>query len=139
MTTKQLYKDNSLGNEGRGSRGLVLPGGRELTSGLVVAGKTVDTGLDQNETELGIAVLAVALQVLADRDSLLDQVVQVLRDLGGKAVGLQDTENLVTGDVLDLSNTLGVTEDDTDLGGGHTLLGELEDGLADILRGGLQP
>jgi hypothetical protein len=30
----------------------------------------VDTGLDENETELGVLVLAVALKVLADGDSL---------------------------------------------------------------------
>jgi hypothetical protein len=30
----------------------------------------VDTGLDQNETELGVLVLAVALKVLADGHSL---------------------------------------------------------------------
>jgi hypothetical protein len=31
----------------------------------------VDTGLDQNEAELGVLVLAVALKVLADSDSLV--------------------------------------------------------------------
>lgn len=45
----------------------------------------MDTGLDQNETEFAILVLAVALKVLADGDSLLDQKVQVLRDLRGEA------------------------------------------------------
>jgi hypothetical protein len=30
----------------------------------------VDTGLDENETELGVLVLAVALEMLADSDSL---------------------------------------------------------------------
>jgi hypothetical protein len=30
----------------------------------------VDTGLDQNEAELGVSVLAVALEVLADSDGL---------------------------------------------------------------------
>jgi hypothetical protein len=30
----------------------------------------VDTGLDQNEAELGVLVLAVALEVLADSDGL---------------------------------------------------------------------
>lgn len=118
---------------------VLFPGRRELASGLVVTGKTVDTGLDQNEAELSVAILAVALEMLADGDGLLDQVVEILGDLGGETVGLQDTEDLVTGDVLDLGNTLGVTEDDTDLGGGHTLLGELEDRVADILGGGLQP
>jgi len=139
VPNKLLFKNNNLGNEGGGGGGLVFPGRRELASGLVVTGKTVDTGLDQNEAELSIAILAVALEVLADGDGLLDQVVEILGDLGGETVGLQDTEDLVTGDVLDLGNTLGVTEDDTDLGGGHTLLGELEDRVADILGGGLQP
>ena len=32
----------------------------------------MDPGLDENEAELGVAVLAVALQVLADADGLLD-------------------------------------------------------------------
>ena len=30
----------------------------------------MDTGLDKNEAELGVLVLAVALEVLADGDSL---------------------------------------------------------------------
>lgn len=71
----------------------------------------MDTGLDENEAELGVLVLAVALEVLADghglvievlandiqslhagdvpliqfKTHLLDQHVQVLRKLGGKA------------------------------------------------------
>lgn len=45
----------------------------------------MDTGLDENETELAILVLAVALKVLADGDGLLDEEVKVLRDLRGEA------------------------------------------------------
>lgn len=45
----------------------------------------MDTGLDENEAELAILVLAVALKVLADGDSLLDEEVKVLRDLRGEA------------------------------------------------------
>lgn len=45
----------------------------------------MDPGLDENETELGVLVLAVALKVLSDGDGLLDQHVQVLWDLGGEA------------------------------------------------------
>lgn len=59
-----------LGDEGGGGGGLVAPGGGQDTDGLVVAGQTVDTGLDQNEAELGVLVLAVALEVLADGDGL---------------------------------------------------------------------
>ena len=61
-----------LCDEGRGGAGLVLPVGREDALGLVVAGQAVDPGLDENEPELGVLVLAVALQVLADAHGLLD-------------------------------------------------------------------
>lgn len=86
--------------------------------------------------------------------------------MGSHTVGLQDTEDLVTcrtttvsisrpsiianslegfagfkhtSDNLDLSNTVGVTEDDTNLGGGSTLLSELADLVDDLLGGGLEP
>jgi hypothetical protein len=68
--------------------------------------------------------VAVALEVLADGDGLLDEVVEVLGDLGGKAVGLEDAEDLVTGDGLDLGNTVRVAEDNADLRGGQSLAGE---------------
>lgn len=56
-------------HSGSGSS-LVAPGGGQDADGLVVAGKTVDTGLDENQAELGVLVLAIALEVLADSDSL---------------------------------------------------------------------
>lgn len=59
-----------LGDNGAGSSRLVLPGGGQDTDGLVVAGQTVNSGLDENEAELGVLVLAVALEVLADSNSL---------------------------------------------------------------------
>lgn len=68
--THKLKKKTSLSDQGAGGGGLVSPGGREDTDGLVVAGQTVDTGLDQNQAELGVLVLAVTLKVLADGDSL---------------------------------------------------------------------
>jgi hypothetical protein len=37
----------------------------------------VDTGLDENEAELGVLVLAVALEMLADGNSLLDKHVEI--------------------------------------------------------------
>ena len=49
--------------------------------------------------------------MLADGDGLLDEVVQVLGDVGGQPLGLQDTQDLVTGDKADLSHTVRVTQD----------------------------
>ena len=65
-----LLHHPTLRNNGAGGGRLVLPGGGQDANGLVVAGKTVDTRLDENETELGVLVLAVALEVLADGDGL---------------------------------------------------------------------
>ena len=59
-----------LSDDGGGGGALVPPGGGEDTNGLVVAGQTVDAGLDQNQAELAVPVLAVALEVLADGNGL---------------------------------------------------------------------
>ncbi|MFV1196903.1 hypothetical protein QML22_29850, partial [Klebsiella pneumoniae] len=70
-------------------------------------GETVDTGLDENEAELAVLVLAVGLEVLADGNGLLDEHVEVLWDIGAKAAGLEDSEDLVASDDLDLGDTAG--------------------------------
>ena len=49
----------NLTDEGRGGGGLVLPRGGQHLLLLVVARKPVDTGLDQNQPELGVLVLPV--------------------------------------------------------------------------------
>ena len=64
---------------------LLLPGGRKLLRALVVASQTVNTALDQNQAELGVTVLSVALEVLSHGHSLLDQEVHVLRERGGQS------------------------------------------------------
>lgn len=91
-----------LCDESGGGGALVPPVGGEDTDGLVVAGETVDTGLDENQTakkvsyncdcsiaslhvQLSVLVLAVGGEVLADGNSLLDEHVEVLWDLGGEA------------------------------------------------------
>jgi hypothetical protein len=73
----------------------------------------VDTRLDQNETEFSITILAVALQVLADGHSFLDQKVQIFRKLGGEAFLLQDSQHFVASHESDLGDSVGVSEDDT--------------------------
>lgn len=45
----------------------------------------MDSGLDENESELGVGVLSVLVEVLSHRHSLLDKVVEILGNLGGKA------------------------------------------------------
>lgn len=45
----------------------------------------MDTGLDENEAELAVPVLAVGLEVLADGNGLLDKHVEVLWDVWAQA------------------------------------------------------
>ena len=99
----------------------------------------MNAGLDQNEVELGVLVLSVLLEVLAHRDGLLDEVVEILRQIRAHTSELQEAQDLVAGDALDLGDTHGVTKSDTDLRGGHTLLGQLADLLNDILGSHLDP
>ena len=62
----------------------------------------MDSGLHKDKPELGILVLPVPLQVLPDGDSLLNEEVHVLRKIGSQSLGLQDPEDLVTGDETNL-------------------------------------
>ena len=57
--------------------------------GSVVVSQTVKyyIGLDEHEAELRVLVLAVALKVLPHRHRLLDEVVEVLRQLRSKTCG----------------------------------------------------
>ena len=61
--------------------------------------------------------------MLPDGDSLLDQVVQILGNLGSQTVLLQDSEDFAASDTLDLGDAHSVSKGNTDLGGGAALLG----------------
>lgn len=101
---------------------------------LVIAGQTVDAALHQNEAELGVLVLALALQVLAHGNGLLDQAVQVLRDLSSQAVSTQDTQDLGASDAGSGWDTLLIPEQDTNLGWAQTLLGHLANHVHKLQR-----
>ena len=49
--------------------------------------QAMNTALHQDEAELGVLILAVLVQVLADRHRLLDQEVEVLRQAGRDSIG----------------------------------------------------
>ena len=54
--------------------------------------------------------LTVAFEMLADGDGLLDEEVQILGDVGGETLRLQDAQDLVAGNKADLSDTVRITE-----------------------------
>jgi len=141
LHTKAIVTKNHphLCDHGACSSTLVSPGWWEDTDGLVVAGETVDTGLDENKTELRVLILSVALKMLADSNGLLDQHIQVLWNLWGKTIGFENSQDLVTSNDLDLSDTMRVTEDNTDLRWSGTFLRKLANLVDDLLGSGLQP
>ena len=77
-------------------------------------------------------VLTKALKMLADRDGLLDEAVQILWDFSSQALHLEDAQDFRTGDALHLGNTVEITKDDTDLGWGVALLCQLADLLGNL-------
>ena len=79
-----LIQTLDLSDQSGSVLGLVSPGGGEGLGDLEVARETVDASLDETEAVLGIEVLAVDVQVFADGHGLLDQMVKILGDGGGK-------------------------------------------------------
>jgi hypothetical protein len=77
--------------------------------------------------------------MLSDLDGLLDKHVKILRDLGGKTIGLEHTDDLLSSYRLDLGDTVGISQDDTNLRGGKALLGKLADVILNIGGRDLQP
>lgn len=57
--------------------------------------------------------LSVSLQMLPDGHSLLDEVVEILRQVWGQTLGLQDPQDLVAGNETYLSHTMGVPQNNT--------------------------
>lgn len=87
----------------------VLPVGRDLLGLFVVTSEAMNAALDKDKAELGVLVLTVPVKVLADIDCLLDEHVQVFRDIRCQPISLEDTKNLVSSNCAHLGDTLGIT------------------------------
>lgn len=73
----------------------------------------MNSRLNKNQTELAVLVLAAAFQMLADGDSLLDQIVQILWDVWLQTKRFHDAQDFVTADETHLGHTMRITKDDT--------------------------
>ena len=63
-----------------------------MFSTLVVTSKTVNTGFDENQTELGVTILSVTFKMLSDSDSLLDEEIHIFRKRGSETYSSNPTE-----------------------------------------------
>ena len=59
--------------------------------------------------------LAVPLQVFANGNGLLDHVIKIFGNFGSQPFGLENSQNFGPGYELDLSHSVGVTQNDADL------------------------
>lgn len=73
------------GNKRRGGGRVVFERWCDLLLRLVVAGKAVNTGLNQDQTELRVLVFPVGLEMLANSNSLLHEVPEILGNAGSES------------------------------------------------------
>ena len=129
----------NLSNHSRGSSTLILPVSRQLPGSPVIPSQTMNTTLNQNQSKLGILILPIPLQMLPDQDSLLNQHIQILWDIRCQTIGFQNTNNFLSSNGFDLSDTIGITKDDTNLGRCETFLGKFANVFFDIRSGDFEP
>lgn len=117
----------------------VFPVGWNTLSPLIVPSETMNTAFNKDESKLGVLIFPVTIQMLTHGDGLFDKHVQILGNLRSKTLRLENAENLVSSDSANLSDALGVTKVDADLGRHQPLLGELADLIGHLLRRGFEP
>ena len=71
------------------------PLSRKLPGRAVVPRQTMNAALDQDEAELRVLILTITLQMLTNLDGLLNKHVQILRDLRGESVRLENAHDLL--------------------------------------------
>lgn len=120
-------------DESVGLLGLVSPGWWKCLHVTVVASESVDSALNQDESELCVFVLSELLQMLSDLYSLFDQVVEVFGEVWGETFLFQDSEDFAASDALDLGDSVAISESDTDLRRHVSLLGKLNNLLNEVL------
>lgn len=99
----------------------------------------MDSGFDQNQSKLGVHVLAVSLQVLAHGHGFLDQTVQIFRQSRRQTLTLQDAHDFGVGHRGHLRDAVVISQDDADLRRRHAFLRHLRDHVFDFIRGGFAP
>merc|ERR1711981_196471 len=115
-------------NQGSSSLGIVFPVGLDNSLGSVVSSQSVDSGFNQNQSKFTVLVLSVLVQMLSHSNSLLNKKVQIFRQVNRNSVGLQDSQDLVSSDVLGLRNAHLISQVNADGRWSETHLLKLQDG-----------
>jgi hypothetical protein len=67
-------------NQSASSSGIIFESRGNLLFRLVIPCQTMDSGLDEDQAELGVLVLSICFKMFADGDRLFDEVPKVLWD-----------------------------------------------------------
>ena len=84
---------------------MVSPGWWKALDTSVISSKSVNSGFDQDKSEFTVSIGSEFFDVLSDVNGLLDKMVKIFWDGWSSSVDLQDSEDLGSGDSLDLRNT----------------------------------
>jgi hypothetical protein len=86
----------SLSNKSTSSCWFIFPHRWKLLRLLIIPTKTMNPTLNQNQPKFRILILPIPLQMLPNRNRLLDQVIQIFRNLRSKTMSLEYTQNLAS-------------------------------------------
>ena len=126
-------------NESFGFLGLVSPCWWESLGASVVSCKSVNSGLDQDESELSVSVGSVLLDMLSNIDGLFDKMIEIFWEVWSGTSYLEDSEDLLSSDMVDLRNTVLISENNTNLRWRRASFGHLHDLLGQICARDLNP
>lgn len=129
----------NLWNEGISIGWLILEGWRQHSLSLVPSGQSMNPGLNHDQSILSMLVSSVSFQVLSRGHSLLDQVVKVFRNRRSQTFGPHDSQDFVSSQPGNISNSMPISKEDTDLWGSLSLSRHLDNHVNYFFRSDLEP
>ena len=118
---------------------MVSPGWWKALDTSVISSKSVNSGFDEDKSEFTVSIGSEFFNMLSDVNGLLDKMVKIFWNGWGSSVDLQDSKNLRSGDSLNLWNTEGISQNNTDLGWRGSSLGHLDHLSGEVVSVDLNP
>ena len=84
---------------------MVSPGWWKALNTSVISSKSVNSGFDEDKSEFTVSIGSEFLNMLSNVNGLFDKMVKIFWNGWGSSVDFQDSEDLGSGDTLDLRNT----------------------------------
>lgn len=123
----------SLSNHSTNSLIVVSEVSWDFSSSSIVSGNSMNSRLLNGKSVFGILIILVFLKMLSNIESFLNKVIEILWDLSSKSFLSEDSLNLLSSQESHLRNAVTISQDDTDLALGMTLLSELHDEFFNLL------